>query len=99
MQSGTAPISPRPPVGAVSIEGGLDSVTGSLEDLVSTFDEKLTMCFADYQEQVDKIAPVQVCILFVATCPICGCVGGHFERPKMLGIRNILIENSSRTEF
>ena len=61
MQSGTAPISPRPPIGAVSIEGGLDSVTGSLEDLVSTFDEKLTMCFADYQEQVDKIAPVQVC--------------------------------------
>ena len=44
----------------MSIEGGLDSVTGSLEDLVSTFDEKLTMCFADYQEQVDKIAPVQV---------------------------------------
>ena len=65
MQSGTAPISPRPPVGAVSIEGGLDSVTGSLEDLVSTFDEKLTMCFADYQEQVDKIAPVQVCILLL----------------------------------
>merc|ERR1719474_1980964 len=60
LQSGTAPISPRPPTGAVSIEGGLDSVTGSLEDLVSTFDEKLTMCFADYQEQVDKIAPVQV---------------------------------------
>ena len=40
--------------------GGMDSMTGSLEDLVSTFDEKLTMCFADYQEQVDKIAPVQV---------------------------------------
>jgi len=50
--------SPRP--GAVSLEGGLDSVTGSLEDLVSTFDEKLTMCFQDYQEQVEKIAPVQV---------------------------------------
>lgn len=59
-QSNNASISPRPPTGAVSIEGGLDSVTGSLEDLVSTFDEKLTMCFADYQEQVDKIAPVQV---------------------------------------
>jgi len=40
--------------------GGGESVTGSLEDLVSTFDEKLTMCFQDYQEQVDKIAPVQV---------------------------------------
>ena len=42
-----------------NFEGG-DSVTGSLEDLVNSFDEKLTMCFQDYQEQVDKIAPVQV---------------------------------------
>ena len=40
--------------------GGGDSVTGSLEDLVTSFDEKITMCFRDYQEQVDKIAPVQV---------------------------------------
>jgi len=40
--------------------GGSDSISGSLEDLVSTFDEKLTMCFQDYQEQVDKIAPVQI---------------------------------------
>jgi len=51
-------LSPRP--GAVSLEAGMDSVTGSLEDLVSTFDEKLTMCFQDYQEKVEKIAPVQV---------------------------------------
>lgn len=48
-----------PDTGAISL-GGMDSITGSLEDLVSTFDEKLTMCFQDYQEQVDKIAPVQV---------------------------------------
>ena len=41
------------------LDGG-DSLTGSLEDLVNSFDEKLTMCFQDYQEQVDKIAPVQV---------------------------------------
>lgn len=46
--------------GLASLGGELDSLTGSLEDLVSTFDEKLTMCFQDYQEQVDKIAPVQV---------------------------------------
>ena len=32
--------------------GGSDSISGSLEDLVSNFDEKLTMCFQDYQEQV-----------------------------------------------
>ena len=43
------------------LDGG-DSLTGSLEDLVNSFDEKLTMCFQDYQEQVDKIAPVQVSI-------------------------------------
>ena len=43
-----------------NIDTGGDSVTGSLEDLVTSFDEKITMCFRDYQEQVDKIAPVQV---------------------------------------
>jgi len=37
-----------------------NSVTGSLEDLVNSFDDKLTQCFKDYQEQVEKIAPVQV---------------------------------------
>ena len=41
-----------------NIDTGGDSVTGSLEDLVSSFDEKITMCFRDYQEQVDKIAPL-----------------------------------------
>merc|ERR1712168_903092 len=51
--------SPRPSV-AVSVEGGLDCISGSLEDLVATFDEKLTVCFGDFNEQVDKIAPVQV---------------------------------------
>jgi len=51
--------SPRPS-GAVSVEGGLDCISGSLEDLVATFDEKLTVCFGDFNEQVDKIAPVQV---------------------------------------
>eukprot|EP00088_Acartia_fossae_P022860 TRINITY_DN2396_c0_g2_i1.p1 TRINITY_DN2396_c0_g2~~TRINITY_DN2396_c0_g2_i1.p1 ORF type:complete len:384 (-),score=130.47 TRINITY_DN2396_c0_g2_i1:442-1593(-) len=39
---------------------GLNSVTGSLEDLVATFDEKLQQCFRDYQEEAEKIAPVQV---------------------------------------
>ena len=52
---------PKPKLSSLNIEGG-DSVTGSLEDLVNSFDEKLTMCFQDYQEQVDKIAPVQVWI-------------------------------------
>ena len=35
-------------------------MTGSLEDLVNSFDEKLSQCFRDYQEQAEKIAPVQV---------------------------------------
>ena len=43
-----------------NLEGGGDSIAASLEDLVNSFDEKLTMCFSDYQEQVEKIAPVQV---------------------------------------
>ena len=44
-----------------NLEGaGGDSVTGSLEDLVNSFDEKLSQCFRDYQEQVENIAPVQV---------------------------------------
>ena len=55
--------SPRP-AGAVSVEGGLDCISGSLEDLVATFDEKLTVCFGDFKEQVDKIAPVQVRLIY-----------------------------------
>ena len=43
-----------------NIDTGGDSVTGSLEDLVTSFDEKITLCFRDYQEEVEKIAPVQV---------------------------------------
>ncbi len=38
-------------------------MTGSLEDLVNSFDEKLSQCFRDYQEQAEKIAPVQVRML------------------------------------
>ena len=51
---------PKPKMSSINFDNGGDSVTGSLEDLVNSFDEKLTMCFQDYQEQVDKIAPVQV---------------------------------------
>ena len=61
--------SPRP-AGAVSVEGGLDCISGSLEDLVATFDEKLTVCFGDFKEQVDKIAPVQVRLIYCTS----GCI-------------------------
>jgi len=37
--------------------GGL---SGSLEDLVNTFDAKITKCFRNYNEHVEEIAPVQI---------------------------------------
>ena len=37
-----------------------ETISGSLEDLVNTFDEKITKCFHDYEESVEKLAPVQV---------------------------------------
>ena len=37
-----------------------DKISKSLEDLVNTFDEKITTCFRNYEENVEKIAPVQV---------------------------------------
>ncbi|XP_050730446.1 fasciculation and elongation protein zeta-1-like [Eriocheir sinensis] len=37
-----------------------DSFSASLEDLVNTFDEKITKCFCNYEDQVEKFAPVQV---------------------------------------
>lgn len=37
-----------------------DSFSGSLEDLVNTFDEKITKCFRNYNEQTDQLAPIQV---------------------------------------
>jgi len=37
-----------------------ETISGSLEDLVNTFDEKITKCFGNYEESVEKLAPVQV---------------------------------------
>ncbi|CAG2118810.1 unnamed protein product, partial [Medioppia subpectinata] len=34
--------------------------SGSLEDLVNTFDEKIVKCFRNYDENVSNLAPVQV---------------------------------------
>lgn len=39
---------------------GLDAFSGSLEDLVNTFDEKITKCFGNYEQSVEELAPVQV---------------------------------------
>lgn len=37
-----------------------ETFSGSLEDLVNTFDDKITKCFGNYEENVEKLAPVQV---------------------------------------
>ena len=37
-----------------------DSFSGSLEDLVNTFDEKITKCFHDLDQNVETLAPVQI---------------------------------------
>lgn len=36
------------------------SFSGSLEDLVNNFDEKITKCFGNYEQSVEELAPVQV---------------------------------------
>lgn len=37
-----------------------ETFSGSLEDLVNTFDDKITKCFGNYEENVENLAPVQV---------------------------------------
>ncbi|XP_058810881.1 fasciculation and elongation protein zeta-2 isoform X4 [Phymastichus coffea] len=41
-------------------DGAFSPFSGSLEDLVNTFDEKITSCFKDYGTNVESLAPVQV---------------------------------------
>jgi len=41
-------------------ENFADTFSASLEDLVNTFDERITKCFCDYEENVESLAPVQV---------------------------------------
>ncbi|XP_068222438.1 fasciculation and elongation protein zeta-1-like [Palaemon carinicauda] len=37
-----------------------DTISTSLEDLVNCFDDKITKCFCNYEDKVEKYAPVQV---------------------------------------
>lgn len=41
-------------------DGSFSPFSGSLEDLVNTFDEKITTCFRDYETNVESLAPVQI---------------------------------------
>ncbi len=36
------------------------SLSSSLEDLVNTFDDKITKCFRDLDQNVESLAPVQI---------------------------------------
>ena len=40
--------------------GGSFSLSSSLEDLVNTFDDKITKCFRDMDQNVESLAPVQI---------------------------------------
>ncbi|KAK3600927.1 hypothetical protein CHS0354_013308 [Potamilus streckersoni] len=37
-----------------------ETISGSLQDLVKSLDEKITKCFCNYDEKVEKFAPVQI---------------------------------------
>ena len=37
-----------------------ETASGSLEDLVNSFDERITKCFNNLEEQVENFAPVQI---------------------------------------
>ncbi|VDM49819.1 unnamed protein product [Toxocara canis] len=37
-----------------------ENLSGSLEDLVGTFDQKISHCFRDLAEDTEQMAPVQV---------------------------------------
>lgn len=43
-----------------SVENFTEMTSGSLEDLVNTFDEKITKCFGNYEQSVEQLAPVQM---------------------------------------
>lgn len=43
-----------------SSDNFVETFSGSLEDLVNTFDEKITKCFGNYEESVENLAPVQI---------------------------------------
>jgi len=37
-----------------------ETCSGSLEDLVNSFDQRVTKCCRNYEEQVERVAPVQM---------------------------------------
>lgn len=47
-------------VARTTVDNFTEAFGGSLEDLVNTFDEKITKCFGNYETSVEELAPVQV---------------------------------------
>ncbi|XP_017034843.1 fasciculation and elongation protein zeta-2 isoform X1 [Drosophila kikkawai] len=50
----------RSMAGGDNVDNFTETFGGSLEDLVNTFDEKITKCFGNYEANVEELAPVQV---------------------------------------
>ncbi|KAL5286976.1 FEZ2 family protein [Megaselia abdita] len=42
------------------MENFMETFGGSLEDLVNTFDEKISKCFGNYEQNLDDLAPVKI---------------------------------------
>lgn len=55
-----APAAGQDKRGGDNVDNFTETFGGSLEDLVNTFDEKITKCFGNYEENVEELAPVQV---------------------------------------
>ena len=51
---------PPPKNATVDADNFREALSGSLDDLVNSFDEKISNCFCNFEEQVEKIAPVQI---------------------------------------
>lgn len=48
------------PKNSTVAENFREACSGSLEDLVNSFDEKISNCFCNFEEKAEKIAPVQI---------------------------------------
>jgi len=46
--------------GSNATENFSETCSGSLEDLVNSFDQRVTKCCRNYEEQVERLAPVQM---------------------------------------
>ena len=50
----------QPPQNSKEVENFRETCSASLEDLVNSFDERISNSFCNFEEQVEEIAPVQI---------------------------------------